>query len=91
VRHERARGRRVAKGSAEGVIGVAGPEGQAVAMKVVDGNPRATTLLALTVLGGLGADVSSASSLMELPVLGGGVPVGSIEPGADVAAWLAAA
>jgi L-asparaginase II len=81
----------VAKGGAEGVIGVAGPDGQAVSMKVVDGNPRATTLVALTVLSGLGVDVSAASSLLALPVLGGGVPVGSIEPGADVAAWLAAA
>ncbi len=79
----------VAKGGAEGVIGVAGPAGQAVAMKVVDGNPRATTLLALTVLGGLGVDVSAAGSLTDLPVLGGGVPVGAIEPGADVLAWLA--
>lgn len=78
----------VAKGGAEGVIGVAGPEGQAVAMKIVDGNPRATTLLALTVLGGLGVDVSAAASLTALPVLGGGVPVGAIEPGADVVAWL---
>ncbi|WP_369140930.1 asparaginase [Modestobacter versicolor] len=81
----------VAKGGAEGVIGVAGPDGRAVAMKVVDGNPRATTLLALTLLGGLGVDVSAAAAWTSVPVLGGGVPVGAIEPGADVAAWLAAA
>ncbi|WP_222195352.1 asparaginase [Modestobacter italicus] len=78
----------VAKGGAEGVIGVAGPDGQAVAMKVVDGNPRATTLLALTVLGALGVDVSAAAAWTSVPVLGGGVPVGAIEPGADVQAWL---
>ncbi|MBC7678950.1 MAG: asparaginase, partial [Pseudorhodobacter sp.] len=44
----------LAKGGAEGVIGVAGPDGQAVAMKMVDGSPRATTLVALAVLRGLG-------------------------------------
>jgi hypothetical protein len=60
-------------------------------MKVVDGSPRATTLVALEVLGALGVDVSGAGSLTALPVLGGGVPVGEIRVGADVAAWVAGA
>ena len=80
----------VAKGGAEGVIGVAGPGGQAVAMKVVDGNPRATTLLALEVLAGLGVDVSGVGDLRTVPVLGGGARVGEVAPGAAVLAWAAA-
>ncbi|MGG7465936.1 asparaginase [Plantibacter sp. YIM 135347] len=78
----------LAKGGAEGVIGMAAATGEAVSMKIVDGNPRATTLLAVTVLGALGVDVSQAGSLVELPVLGGGVPVGEITLGADVQSWV---
>ncbi|MEZ0491716.1 asparaginase [Kineococcus sp. TBRC 1896] len=80
----------VAKGGAEGVIGLAGPDGQAVAMKIIDGNPRATTLLALEVLTALGVDVSEAADLRVVPVLGGGVRVGEVAPGAAVQAWVAA-
>ena len=79
----------LAKGGAEGVIGMAASTGQAVAMKIVDGNPRATTLIALEVLGALGIDVSEAGSLVELPILGGGVPVGRIDLGHDVTDWIA--
>ena len=78
----------LAKGGAEGVIGVAAPDGTAVSMKIVDGSPRATTLLALRVLEALGTDISGATSLTSLPVLGGGVPVGAIEPGRDLVAAL---
>ncbi|MGN6426627.1 MAG: asparaginase [Leifsonia sp.] len=75
----------LAKGGAEGVIGVAAPDGTAVAMKIIDGSPRATTLLALRVLEALGTDIAGATALVDLPVLGGGVPVGRIEVGADLA------
>ncbi|CAM5480182.1 asparaginase [Leifsonia shinshuensis] len=78
----------LAKGGAEGVIGVAAADGTAVAMKIVDGSPRATTLIALRVLQALGTDISGAGALVDLPVLGGGVPVGRIEVGADLAAAL---
>jgi L-asparaginase II len=78
----------LAKGGAEGVIGVAAPDGTAVAMKIVDGSPRATTLLALRVLEALGTPIAGAQRLVELPVLGGGVPVGAIEVGRDLAAAL---
>lgn len=78
----------LAKGGAEGVIGVAAADGTAVSMKVVDGSPRATTLLALEVLGALGADVSGAVELATIPVLGGGRPVGEIRVGAELAAAL---
>ncbi|SDP27227.1 L-asparaginase II [Pedococcus dokdonensis] len=79
----------LAKGGAEGVIGVAGPDGAAVAMKVVDGSPRATTVIALHVLQAMGADVSQAGELTEVAVLGGGAPVGRIQPGADLERALA--
>jgi L-asparaginase II len=74
----------LAKGGAEGVIGVAAATGESVAMKIIDGNPRATTMVALTVLGALGVDTSGAGELLTLPVLGGGVRVGEIVPGADL-------
>ncbi len=77
----------LAKGGAEGVIGVAAPDGRAVAMKVVDGSPRATTVVALAVLRGLGVDTSPVADLETVPVLGGGVPVGDIRPGAALAGW----
>jgi L-asparaginase II len=78
----------VCKGGAEGVLMAAAATGEAVAMKVADGSPRATTLLALTVLGALGVDVSAAKSLAEYPILGGGRPVGAIRPSDEVLAVL---
>ena len=81
----------LAKGGAEGVIGMAAASGQAVSMKIIDGNPRATTLIALTVLGALGVDTSDTATLTTLPVLGGGVRVGEVAVGGDLAAWLESA
>ncbi|WP_152188753.1 asparaginase [Georgenia satyanarayanai] len=74
----------LAKGGAEGVIGMAAPTGEAVALKVDDGNPRATTLVALHALESVGVDVSGAAELRDLPVLGGGERVGEIVVGADL-------
>lgn len=68
----------IAKGGAEGVIGMAAPDGHAVAVKVIDGNPRATTALGLTLLEKCGVDVSAAEELRTVPVLGGGKPVGQL-------------
>jgi L-asparaginase II len=68
----------IAKGGAEGVIAMAAPDGHAVAVKVVDGNPRATTPLALALLEKCGLDVSAATDLRKVPVLGGGRPVGEL-------------
>jgi L-asparaginase II len=70
----------LAKGGAEGVIAMSTPDGHAVAVKVIDGNPRATTALALTLLEMCGVDVGPAASLRQVPVLGGGQPVGYIVP-----------
>lgn len=77
----------LAKGGAEGVIGMAASSGQAVAMKIIDGNPRATTLIGLKVLETLGVDTTGAGSLMDLPVLGGSQRVGQIEIGSGLTAW----
>lgn len=74
----------ISKGGAEGVLMAAGANGAAVAMKVIDGSPRATTMVALAVLGALGVDVSGAVSLTRLPILGGGVAVGVIRTGAEL-------
>ncbi|TAM70419.1 MAG: asparaginase [Microbacteriaceae bacterium] len=74
----------LAKGGAEGVIAMATPDGGAVAMKIVDGSPRATTLIALRVLKFLGVDTGAAGALTSVPVLGGGVPVGRIATGDEL-------
>jgi L-asparaginase II len=79
----------VCKGGAEGVLMAAAPTGQAVAMKVTDGSPRATTLLALAVLGALGVDVSAATAWTTVPVLGGGAPVGEVRVSDEVRSALA--
>ncbi|MEV0665696.1 asparaginase [Actinomadura luteofluorescens] len=68
----------VAKGGAEGVLVAATAEGRAVAVKVIDGSPRATTAIALRALAALGADTTPADPLGTVPVLGGGRPVGEI-------------
>ena len=78
----------LAKGGAEGVIGVAAPDGSSVSMKIVDGSPRATTLIALRVLEALGTPIDAARSLVELPVLGGGIPVGEIGVAAELSSAL---
>ncbi|WP_328995855.1 asparaginase [Kribbella sp. NBC_01245] len=70
----------IAKGGAEGVLAMASPDGHAVAVKVIDGNPRATTALALALLAKTGLDVSPAAALTEVPIFGGGTPVGTVRP-----------
>jgi L-asparaginase II len=72
------------KGGAEGVLVAAAATGQAVAMKVVDGSPRATTVLALAALAFLGVETAPAAALAEVPVLGGGRPVGRLRLGAGL-------
>ncbi|SFR22688.1 L-asparaginase II [Lentzea waywayandensis] len=68
----------VAKGGAEGVLVLATSAGHAVAVKVLDGNPRATTAIGLTALAALGFDVSPAKEYLSVPVLGGGQVVGEV-------------
>lgn len=81
----------LAKGGAEGVIGVAAADGSAVSMKIIDGSPRATTLIALRVLDFLGVSTTGAEALAVVPVLGGGQRVGEIVAGLDLQAAIAVA
>lgn len=82
----------LAKIGAEGVLVMATPQGVSVAIKVLDGNIRATTLVGLTLLAAAGAvDIPGVSSVLEKvvePVLGGGHPVGKIRLGHAVSALL---
>ncbi|MFC6898787.1 asparaginase [Nonomuraea dietziae] len=68
----------VVKGGAEGVLVAALESGHTAAVKVIDGSPRATTAIALSVLRRMGCDVSGADAFSVVQVLGGGVPVGEI-------------
>jgi L-asparaginase II len=69
----------VVKGGAEGVLVAGLASGHSVAVKVIDGSPRATTAIALGVLRRMGCDITPAASAFEqVDVLGGGVPVGRI-------------
>ncbi|MGQ5262232.1 asparaginase [Micromonospora sp. ZYX-F-536] len=73
----------LAKGGAEGVLAVATPDGHAVAVKVVDGSPRATTAVVLAALDAVGVPVGGADALRRVPVLGGGEPVGAVTAAID--------
>jgi L-asparaginase II len=70
------------KGGAEGVIVMGAPDGTAVALKMLDGSARATSLVALALLASVGAisveDADRVGALTTEKVLGGGVPVGAI-------------
>jgi L-asparaginase II len=79
----------ICKGGAEGVIVAATADGHAVAVKVIDGSPRTTTMIVLAVLDRLGADTSAAAALATVPVLAAGRSVGAAEPGRDLRAALA--
>ncbi|MFI1384108.1 asparaginase [Embleya sp. NPDC020886] len=68
----------VVKGGAEGVFVAATTAGHAVAVKVIDGSPRATTALALAALRTLGVDTAAAHEWASVPVPGGGLPVGEV-------------
>ncbi|MGH3327323.1 MAG: asparaginase [Streptomycetales bacterium] len=80
----------LAKGGAEGVRAVALPDGRAVALKIEDGAERAcgpVLAAALQRVGAAAVFVGDAPVLDEIgiePVLGGGVPVGTVRPTALV-------
>jgi len=71
-----------AKGGAEGVMVMVAPNGATAALKVLDGNGRAATIVAATLLARAGAltdaDVATLTAALPLSVLGGGQSVGSI-------------
>ncbi len=74
----------LAKGGAEGVLAISAPGGGAVVVKASDGSQRPTMLAALHLLGLLGVDTSAANALGHTAVLGGGLPVGSLEPSLEL-------
>ena len=82
----------LAKNGAEGVLVMAAPTGVSMALKILDGNIRATTLVGLTLLAASGAlDADSVAPVLEKvvqPVLGGGEPVGKLRLAAPVMALL---
>ncbi|MGQ7310350.1 asparaginase [Microbacterium arabinogalactanolyticum] len=71
-----------AKGGAEGVMVMVAPNGATVALKMLDGNGRAATIVAATLLARAGAltdaDVATLTATLPLSVLGGGQPVGAV-------------
>ncbi|MDP5227603.1 MULTISPECIES: asparaginase [Arthrobacter] len=82
----------LAKGGAEGVLVMAAPSGASVALKMLDGNARAASLVALTLLTAAGAlEVGKVAAVLDRivePVLGGGRPVGRLRLGTPVMALL---
>lgn len=71
------------KGGAEGVMVMAAADGTSLALKMIDGSHRATTLVALSLLAQLGvisaADRDRVAALTTEQVLGGGLQVGAVE------------
>jgi len=72
----------IAKIGAEGLVVIATPEGVSVAVKILDGSMRATTLVALAALAKVGAVspavVEELSEGMAFPVLGGETIIGGL-------------
>ncbi|OAN43485.1 asparaginase [Microbacterium sp. H83] len=77
-----------AKGGAEGVMVMVAPNGTTVALKMLDGGARASTIVAATLLSRAGAlrqdAVDSVAGDLALQVLGGGHPVGGVRPGSGI-------
>ncbi|MEV4119217.1 asparaginase [Micromonospora sp. NPDC049645] len=70
----------LAKVGAEGVIAVALPGVGAVALKIDDGADRARMPVLVSALRRLGVDAPVLTEYEELPLFGGGVPVGAVRP-----------
>ncbi|MGC4866874.1 asparaginase [Micromonospora sp. DT53] len=70
----------LAKVGAEGVIAVALPGVGAVALKIDDGADRARMPVLVSALRRLGVDAPVLTEFAEVPLFGGGVPVGAVRP-----------
>ncbi|MDG4806441.1 asparaginase [Micromonospora sp. WMMD1120] len=70
----------LAKVGAEGVLAVALPGVGAVALKIDDGADRARMPVLVSALRRLGVDAPVLTEYAELPLFGGGVPVGAVRP-----------
>jgi L-asparaginase II len=72
----------VAKAGAEGVWCAVAPDGTAVAVKILDGSPRAAAAVAVSLLARVGAIAEPAAAAFladpSLAVLGGGAEVGRV-------------
>jgi len=73
----------IAKIGAEGLVVIGTPSGVAVAVKILDGSMRATSLVALAALESVGAissaDATALSARMAHPVSGGEAIIGALE------------
>ncbi|MFV2099648.1 asparaginase [Micromonospora sp. LOL_024] len=70
----------LAKVGAEGVIAAALPGVGAVALKIDDGASRARMPVLVSALRRLGVDAPVLAEFAELPLFGGGLPVGALRP-----------
>ncbi|MEU9509079.1 asparaginase [Micromonospora sp. NPDC048170] len=70
----------LAKIGAEGVVAAAVPGVGAVALKIDDGAGRARMPVLVSALRRLGADAPVLAEYAELPIFGGGLPVGAVRP-----------
>ncbi|WBB79002.1 asparaginase [Micromonospora sp. WMMD882] len=70
----------LAKVGAEGIIAVGLPGVGAVAVKIDDGTPRARLPVLVSALRHLGQDAPILDEYAQLPLYGGGVPVGAVRP-----------
>ncbi|RIV37212.1 asparaginase [Micromonospora radicis] len=70
----------LAKVGAEGVIATALPDGGAVALKIDDGAGRARLPVLVSALRRLGVDAPVLAEFAEVPLFGGGLPVGAVRP-----------
>ncbi|MEU5663259.1 asparaginase [Streptomyces longwoodensis] len=70
----------LAKDGFEGVQVAALPDGRAVAVKISDGADRARIPVAAAALARAGVDPAPLTAFAGMPLLGGGRPVGSVQP-----------
>ena len=68
----------IAKDGAEGVYAAALPDGRAVALKIDDGAQRARPPVMVAALRRLGVEAPVLDTQAEMPLLGGGQPVGCV-------------
>jgi L-asparaginase II len=68
------------KVGAEAVYAVGLEDGRGIAVKIEDGTPRARAVVMAAVLRKLGIEHEVIEQQVEFPLLGGGVPVGSVRP-----------
>jgi L-asparaginase II len=69
----------IAKDGAEAVLAAALPDGGAIAVKIADGAQRALFPVAVALLRRLGVDAPDLDALADVPVLGHGARVGSVD------------